>query len=199
MEFRLTYAGKLLSHKDGEKLPERSRHVHEVRKAFHKQLKVLWQHHPVLRDIKKAGAFRMPGGPQMYEIVSSDGFNWLPIVTDTNGLICKLDILMLRSCPPGEVVHDVDNRLKTLFDALRKANGPDELGAKTAQGQISQSVDENPFYVLLEDDKLITHVAVTSDMLLEPVRDEHADKAVRLVVNVTVRPYRAYLENLGYG
>jgi hypothetical protein len=56
-----------------------------------------------------------------------------------------------------------------VFDALRKARGPSELGASTSKGQQTPEDDENPFYVLLEDDLLITHVSVTTDLLLQPV------------------------------
>jgi hypothetical protein len=200
MEFRLTYAGTLLSMNDrnSQKLRERSLHVHEVRKAFHPQLSVLWNQHPTLSAEKRYGPRRNPGGPQMYEIFSREGFNWLPIVTKTNGLICKVDILMLRSGPPGEVLHDIDNRLKTLFDALRMPDSPDELGSGTKQGKATPGPDEDPFYVLLQDDRLITHLSVTTDILLQPVPNEPPDNAVRLVLNVTVRPYTAYRENLGY-
>ena len=55
MEFRLTYEGKLLAHKGG-----RAGHVHEIRQEFHKQLKVLWDEHPVL----KRGH---PSGPTIQE------------------------------------------------------------------------------------------------------------------------------------
>src|SRR5262245_57004992 len=82
----------------------------------------------------------------MRKIYKHDGFDWLPIVTEQNGLICKLDILMLREGVPRAVLHDVDNRLKTLFDALRKAKDAQELGAKTIQGQLTPQPDENPFY-----------------------------------------------------
>jgi hypothetical protein len=34
---------------------------------------------------------------------------------------------MLREGQPGRVLYDIDNRLKTLFDALRIAKGPNEL------------------------------------------------------------------------
>jgi hypothetical protein len=106
---------------------------------------------------------------------------------------------MLRPGRPGKVMHDVDNRLKTLFDALRMPSGPSELGAGTSKGQVGPTPDQDPFYVLLEDDKFITHLAVTTDMLLDPVPGVPPDTAVRLVLNVTVRPYMAYQENVGYG
>jgi hypothetical protein len=191
----------LLSHrdKDDRHLRERSLHVHDIRKEFHKQLKSLWEEHPILHA-QKEHALQKPNFPtMMYEIFTREGFRWLPIVTEKNGLICKLDILMLRAGRPGKVMHDVDNRLKTLFDALRMPSGRSELGAGTTKGQVGPASDEDPFYVLLEDDKFITHMAVTTDMLLDPVPGVSPDTAVRLVLNVTVRPYMAYLENLGYG
>ena len=114
------------------------------------------------------------------------------MVTEENGLICALDILMLRNGPPGQVRTDIDNRLKTLFDALQMPNS-DQLGGKTPEP------DQDPFYVLLEDDRLITRVAVISDMLLEPVKGVDRDEdAVRLVIDVSVRPYRVTFENVDF-
>ena len=133
------------------------------------------------------------------QIFKHDGFEWLPIVHNANGLICKLDILMLRSGPPGKVPTDIDNRIKTVFDALQKATGPNQLRAKSGI-QLTPSKNEKPFYVLLEDDKLITHTSVTSDMLLEPVMKPNVrtENAVRLAITVTVRPYHPYSETVGF-
>ena len=200
MEFRLTYSGPLKAHRDDKRLTERSLHVHEIRQKFHAQLKKLWTLHPALLPDRGPHVFISEGPelPSMHELFKHDGFEWLPIVTERNGLICKLDILMLRTGAPGDVLHDVDNRLKTLFDALRKAKHPQELGAGPSRGQLSCQPDECPFYVLLEDDRLITHIAVTTDMLLEPVDNCPPDEAVRLFIDVTVRPYHVHLNNQGY-
>ena len=187
MEFRLTYAGKLLAHKGG-----RSGHVHDIRQEFHKQLKVLWNEHPVLMR-------GYPEGPSIPDpekcwgaTFEQHGFMWKPIATEDNGLICALDILMLRKGPPGKVRTDIDNRLKTLFDALRIAS-PQELGKETPKSE------QNPFYILLQDDSLITRVAVTSDMLLEPIEGvEREEDAVRLVINVAVRPYKVTWESVSF-
>ena len=121
-----------------------------------------------------------------------NGFNWKPMVTQDNSLVCGLDILLLRNGPPGKVRTDIDNRLKTLFDALQMPNS-DQLGGKVPEAE------QNPFYVLLEDDNLITRVAVTSDMLLEPVEGvERKEDAVRLVIEVNVRPYGLTWENASF-
>ena len=128
-----------------------------------------------------------------------EGFKWKPIVAEDNGLICELDILMLRKGLPTKVGADIDNHLKTLFDALRMAQSPEELGEGTENGKQEPEPEENPFYVLLKDDQLITHVAVTSDMLLEPVKGVEPETAsVRLVINVTVLPYRATWNNIEF-
>ena len=100
MEFRLTYEGELISRGPPP-------HVHAIRKKFHKQLKRLWDEHPVL----KRGHSTSPViCPPMKEPICQDGFNWLPIVTRENGLVCGLDILMLRK--------GVSDHRKTYFFGL---------------------------------------------------------------------------------
>jgi hypothetical protein len=99
-------------------------------------------------------------------------------------LICSLSILFLRTDAPGAIVNsgDVDNRLKTLFDGLRMPTNKDEV-------RHGPSDDEKPFFVLLEDDKLITHLSVETDTLLEQVSEHWDDNDVRLIISVKVKPY----------
>jgi hypothetical protein len=86
------------------------------------------------------------GSPSYLERFHREGFTWLPIITKNNGMICKLEVLMLRHGNPGGVLYDIDNRLKTLFDALRIPTGPQELGAGTSKGVQSPDSGEDPFY-----------------------------------------------------
>lgn len=190
MEFRLTYDGPLYSSRSSGGNRSRALHIHSIRKRFHKQLATLKIKHPVLIGIN----------PDSWMItkLSSNGFNWMPLVTKRSGLMCRLDILLLRDSEPGHVLADIDNRLKTVFDALRMADTPDELGARSIDGPVRPDADEDPFFTLLEDDRLITHVAVTTDTLLEPVEDCSVDHAVRMIIGVSIRPYNVHMGNLDF-
>src|SRR5262245_55338228 len=190
MQFRLLYAGALYAHQDEKKLPRRRHHVHDIRRSFHKQLKKLWNEHPILanEEFKKSGVV----GRQPIKDFAQDGFCFRPLANETNGLVCGLDILLLRDGKPGKALADIDNRLKTIFDALRVAkNGAELEGIRPAQ-------DENPFYVVMEDDKLITHLSVIADTLLDPVEGVPVQDAVRVVINVTIRPYHVHMDNLAF-
>jgi hypothetical protein len=46
------------------------------------------------------------------------------MVTAANGLICKVEMLMLREGAPGQALFDLDNRLKTVFDACERPQAP---------------------------------------------------------------------------
>ena len=202
MEFRLTYAGRVHAHRDDKRLEDRSLRVHEIRREFHKQLRVLWDRHPVMGEVRQHGAsvnlYVGGGAPPLNTIFRHDGFDWLPIATEANGLVCGLDVLMLRKGPPGRALFDIDNRLKTVFDALRKARSPNELGSGTSSGQVVPGPDETPFYVLLENDHLITRVSVTADDLLESVPDVPDEDAVRLILTVSIRPYQVFIDTIGF-
>jgi hypothetical protein len=196
MEFRLTYAGRLLSN---GKAP----HKHEIRRHFHPQLQKLWKISPHLCSLREPlmtsvlTVNRPPDRSRLEtlpERFSCGPFRLVPLVTRDLKLACSLDVLYLRPDYPSSVLKtggDIDNRLKTLFDALR-IPGPDtqELGGcKPQEG-------ENPLYCLLEDDVLITHVSVKTDNLLEPVLKQ-ADDA-RLIITVKILPIEATLANIGF-
>lgn len=94
---------------------------------------------------------------------------------------CALDILFLRRDGPGSLVKsggDIDNRLKVLFDGLRMPQTCDEVCGDTA------APDEDPFYCLLEDDKLISKVQVETNWLLTPAGQGEHIHDVNLVVRV---------------
>lgn len=198
MEFRLTYEGKLLSHRetgDSEKREARALHKHEIRRRFRLQLKCLWENNHTLKSLAES-RIDGTGQPTRYlewaaQNYERHGFRWVPLVTQRMSLICKIDVLMLRCGLPGDALGDIDNRLKTIFDALKMPDDhPNALGGAVPQ------IGEDPFFVLLEDDRLITHVSVETDTLLEPVKNDASD--ARLVLTVRVLPYRSGIGNLDF-
>jgi hypothetical protein len=113
------------------------------------------------------------------------GYNFVPLVTKEFCLRCSLDILLLRPEEPHLVINsgDMDAKLKTLFDALRM---PDNL--KETANEKPQT-DEDPFFVLLQDDKLIADIRVVTDqlLLLPQEREVKANDAFA-VITVKLQP-----------
>jgi hypothetical protein len=123
------------------------------------------------------------------------GYNFVPLVTEEFSLACSLDIVFLRPSMPGALMQsgDLDGRMKTLFDALRMPDSPEELG-----GCRSPLPDEKPSYVLLQDDKLITHISIRTDALLQPTGPTAGVNDARLVIAVTIKPVNAGWHNLNF-
>ena len=216
MKLRLHYDGVLYSaggEARGGQIDPRAGHKHEIRRAFHKQLKHWWDVSPALARLRGGyEALKIPpekrawqGGDfasqPLYRDVLAEfhecgGQRFVPLVCGELSLLCGLDILLLRRDRPGGIIsgRDIDNRLKVLFDALRMPKSGVEVS------QCSFQSDENPMFVLLQDDSLISSVSVETDELLDP--PEHAgsdDGFVRLLVTVDIRPYNLNMFNLVFG
>ena len=152
MKFRLYYEGELrptqrdpLSH-EPDKIAQ---HKQAMRRGFHKQLRHLWRTNRFLstykrspkgdvadRSLREAGALfdydendKIPLAEFLAGQYSKFGYRFVPLVRDEIALLCSLDILFLRRHEPGCVIQagDIDNRIKTLIDALRAPNSPNEL------------------------------------------------------------------------
>ena len=162
LRFTLSYRGplKAASTKDKQK----------IRLCLHDQLKMLWSGFPF--DEFHDHHFNDAESKKLVGKVT-----YLPLVRKSARLIAELDILLLRNEVPGRIIvggGDIDNRLKTLFDALRCPHSAKEAG--------SQSHTDSEIYTLLEDDSLITAVSVTTDRLLEQCDPEEAFLIVRVSV-----------------
>ena len=185
---------------------------HGLRKYFHLQLRELWQQDPGLReqattyfhrsvtpqnyaDYPGPGVvqFRpaMPGAPGAKKYIdlladANVAFNnhrFVPLVSEKGGFTCSLDILFLRRDDPGSLVGnqgDIDNRMKVLFDGLRMPTRVEELGG------LPIDADKDPFFTLLEDDRHITKVSVTTDRLITPLGPNEKIGDVLLVIHVTM-------------
>jgi hypothetical protein len=220
MRFRLIYDGELRASQvdpvRGEK-QSLSEHKQQIRKVFHWQLKQLWAknwflstHRVFPRDYgidRPAADTAARWGASDNEMISlldavaqshiENGYRFTPLVRQDWRLLCSLDILFLRRDPPGSVVHagDLDNRLKTLIDALRKPEGVGELRGNELPGD-----GEDPFFCLLEDDKLVNGLRVEADRLLsEPSGNRDEDRRrVHIVITADVRPYDVTNFNLSF-
>ena len=171
----------------------------EIRKYFHSQLSELWKIDPALAQVRKyrripRGGYMMieqhhsmnevPVAPvngdavDLLEPIVRGGREFLPLIRNSLGLRCGLKIAFMRKEEPGRLYQggDMDNRLKTLFDALSVPN-PDQI--------IEDSSVADPIYCLLEDDGLISQLDVdTHRLLTKPNSSKHE---VHLLIEVDVR------------
>ena len=101
----------------------------------------------------------------------------------------SLDILFLRSGIPGSIMRsaDLDGRLKTLVDGLRRPMQLHELGKYT-----NPDAGEDPFFCVMEDDKLVGNISISTDVLLQPTPRSsgyHDTHDCLVVVAVSLRKY----------
>jgi hypothetical protein len=169
VQFTLTYDGPL---KPSGRAPD----VQHIREHLDPQLRDLWSYEPLSHALGPEGFMGT-----IHQDVTVGAQHFRPLVQDALKLTAHLEVLMLKPGQPGGVVRergDIDNRLKTLFDAL-------SAPATAQQVQFSElgSSKDAPMYVVLEDDRLITGVRVTTDRLLGASRRED----VRLVITVTLK------------
>jgi hypothetical protein len=181
MQFTLIYTGELRAN-------ARPDHKHELRKAFHSQLQRLWQQEPLSEYQYWYNSTDKKTTIDLNRRVGS--FRFVPLVSPAIHLICELHISMLKPEPPGALITqggDIDNRLKTLFVALRIPKDMSELppGALVEPGQ-------EPFFCLLEDDALIVSISVQTDRLLTSTQNL---SEVHLDIRVVTRPTRVMVGN----
>jgi hypothetical protein len=180
MEFRLLYVGNLFA---TGATKTRADHKHELRRQFHPQLRRLWEInknlrllacHSALLDRGQSTEWPWLKRPEVEESwfkagIAVMGKNWsrvgyqfVPLITSKIAVRCSIEILLLRPEEERFIFGrgDIDGQIKTLFDALRM---PADLAEA---GGIGPQEDEDPFFCLLEDDKLISEVHVTTDQLL---------------------------------
>jgi hypothetical protein len=196
MSFRLIYEGPLLSSNTDNHSALRN-NKHEIRRQFHIQLKQFWQTEKHLRFRANSlipgkpyvGGIPIPPNEFLNHIAAryercGNGFVPLVILPEDKEVICSLEILFLRREPPGKIIQggDIDNRLNTLFDALRIPRDGSEMPTTPL------SNDENPMYCLLQDDAIISEVKISTDLLLLPPKNlGHAVNDVVLLLNVDLK------------
>jgi hypothetical protein len=185
MKFRLTYEGEIRPRQVAG-LSD----IHSIRQRLHPQLKRLWEHAP-LSDLKEKWLRdENPADPNGFynRVVSVNNRKYAPLIAKDLG--AELDIVFLRQQAKGQLVGeggDIDNRLKTLFDALRMPSKAEvqQLGVVVEQ-------DDDPLHCLLKDDALIHRVNVETDRLLK----DADPKALMAIIQVTVAVTRVTWDTL---
>jgi len=221
MKFRLTYEGELRPTQrdpEAQQADPLAAHKQRVRRAFHGQLRQLWsvnrylsehrvfpEDYPASRPITYHTAYyggdhpdkKVPLAEAIARQYSEFGYRFVPLVRESASLLCSLDILFLRRDIPGSLIRagDIDNRIKTMIDALRRPRSQNELVGDDAK----PGPDEDPFFVLLEDDSQVSHLSVETDTLLDPASlDDFDQRKVRLVITVELRPYNVTWGNISF-
>ncbi|GMO78815.1 hypothetical protein BwDG23_48470 [Bradyrhizobium ottawaense] len=185
MKFRLIFEGAI---------PPRPRatlsQLHDIRLKLAPQLETLWSFEPLARE--KNSWLQHPGSePRGYAILEQRGTSlFAPLISKRNDLQCELDVTFLRQQAPGQLIGDggdIDNRVKTLLDALSVP--------PPAQADFFSTIGPNrPIYCLLQDDGLVIKLTVETDRLLRPAADKYDLFAI---LHVTVRATRVTFGTLG--
>lgn len=174
MKFRLIYKRPLGANAN-------RREKQDLRRRFLPQLRELWNQSPLKEFSQKLNATSENGIIPLVRNVG--GFKCLPLISSSIELVASLEIILLRPEEPGRIVTqtgDVDNRLKTLLDALQIPK-KDQIPP-----QDSPQAGEDPFYCLLEDDNLITTLSVTTDRLLvSPANSNEVFLLIHVVAEFT--------------
>jgi hypothetical protein len=187
MEFRLVYWGNDLKAATSGKTRADEKEI--LRRCFHSQLQILWETHPLLKFYQQDYHLHDGGVAKSYyphketqlEKLSKSWGGYIPLVNETFGTYCELDILFLRPEPVGGLINkgasggDIDNRLKTLFDSFappQKRNSDEPYIAKETT------------FVLMTDDSLIGSFNIVTDRLLTTKTEDSSEVYVVIHVNV---------------
>jgi hypothetical protein len=133
-------------------------------------MRELWRHHPLNTDAERRLRHQdQIDSSEVGILERRANLVFAPLVTKRLDVVCRLNIIFLRRQAPGQLLSeggDIDNRLKTLLDALSVP--------PAAQERESFDVPAlgEPLYCLLQDDSLVTGLSVDTARLLKPTSDE---------------------------
>lgn len=170
---------------------------HGIREALHPQLRDLWNHKPLagmkekLLDPSRRPDVPPGGNNVLYEV---GDYLFGCIVSSRLHTTAELGITVLRPEAPGSLLAqsgDIDNRLKTLLDALTI---PPQVSALPED--FSPGPDQVPFFCLLEDDALVTGLSMRTHRWLNP--DAVPRSEVVLVLHVQTTTDTNTFENLDF-
>ncbi|GEO83116.1 MULTISPECIES: hypothetical protein [Alphaproteobacteria] len=186
MDFKLVFDGDLRPHQQiGLK------EINQIRRELAPQIRAAWSYPPLSDVLHWKDEQR--DAAQLTCRMTIDGVLFIPMISAKTSLFAEIDVLLLRAQAPGRLISnhgDIDNRLKTLLDALRVPSKDQVQKLKACN-----AFDDEPQYCLLEDDNLVTKLSVSTDRLLgEP----HGSQRTLAVLSIRAKPSRVVWDNLGF-
>jgi len=177
LKFTLYYRGPIGSNKIA--------HKHAIRRQFHEQMKELWEQHKGLASLSDLN--RKTRHKKVPQISSNnrngDSYNWLYLIGPAHGISCSLEITLLKRGAYGKILRhggDLDNKLKTLIDALKAPRHKEEHPDGPPMD------DENPYFCVMEDDNFIDSIKIKTDRLLATSASNSEDKPDDVIVLIEV-------------
>lgn len=189
MKFTLTFEGPLQTGGGADR-------KHIRRKKFHAQLKRLWAVNSLLANWSLP-INQYQTAPAIEVLAKKHAkigaFEFVPLISREIAVEAALHFHILRPTTFKGQIADPDNIVKTLADSLKMPQTTDELPKA-----IQPSQDETPFFVLMQDDGLLSKITSVSDELLQPVDGkEQIDRSdTRVLIDVYIRPNFPTNENL---
>ena len=167
MRFTLTYQGPLPPN-------GKARDKKVIREYLGPQIEQLWD-----KEEFRLGESELAPAPTK----TIHGRRYIPLVGLGTHIEVDLNVLLLRQDNPASLIvsgGDLDNRLKTLFDALQTPASAQECGEDPASGE----EERLPVYTMVEDDRLITGLTVRSERWLTTTENSNE---VLVILDVTLR------------
>lgn len=184
MKFSLNYYGPIKSAGDAKS-------KHSIRMQLHNQMKSICTSPPFDHVLKSTNEEHEEGKSKpLYKNYGTKRFNFL--VSEYLKTVVDLEIFLLLPQKVGAIVTnggDIDNRIKTLFDALRIPASNSEIPSSD-----SFEYGSDGMYCLLEDDKLIEKVTISA------YQDHSAtdDQQVKAIIIVNTRITAGLWGNLNF-
>lgn len=158
-----------------------------IRRKLEPQLRKLWNVPPFDSIAKYKDPNYQPD--TCYVGIKAGEFEYIPCISTKLHMRAELQIRLLSSTMPGGLLRsgDIDNRLKTLLDALSIP------GAQQVPKNADTETDHQVF-CLLENDCLVTRIDVTNDRLLTEL-----DGSKKVIVLIEVHPvaFTVTMANIG--
>ncbi|MBL0717645.1 MAG: hypothetical protein JJV93_00040 [Alphaproteobacteria bacterium] len=194
MKFKLLFYGDLKTNPK-----HRNIYIHSLRTFIHYQLVELMKQSPWSRLVDHQGA-NPKKSPSISKTVH--GIEFHSLITKGMKFLAELDINLLHPSIAGTKHADLDNRLKSLLDALKAPTLDNEVPADAFK-------DKNKMYTLLEDDSLVSRINInTSHLLTHDIfdqnpavvfgHDNNINNNIFMIIDVKLRIREGTVENLPF-